>query len=437
MKVTQEPTADRQVVLTIEVDEERMQRALHQAARQLSRRVKIRGFRPGKAPYTVVARAVGQDRLYDHALELLAPQVYKEALDESGIKPYALAPLELIQREPPIFQATIPLPPLVELGDYHAIRMAPQEATVTDEDVEAVLAQIQQNTAQAVPVERPVAENDILTLSLRVSRGDEPAASAGEVLLEQENAIFDMASGSDDLPPDFGAALLGMSKGQEREFTLTYPAHHPHEDLAGQEVTIHVTLHEVKERHLLDIDDELARTVGDFETLDELREQIRANLQTRAEIEARERLSEEVLAAVMAQARVEFPPPLVERELDQMVADLADRLKGRGLTLEKYLEMEGRSEQALREELRIEARERVKRALVLGKVVELEGIQVEPGEVEEEAESIAQRFGERAEAAREVLASAESQRSLTSRLLAQKALRRLVEIATQSPESVD
>lgn len=430
MKVTQEPIADRQVVLTIEVDEERMERALRQAARQLSRRVRIRGFRPGKAPYALVAQAVGEERLYDQALRLLGPQVYEEALAESGIQPYALPPLEVTRRKPPIFQATIPLPPLVELGDYHAIRMTPQEVTVTDEDVDAVLAEIQQDNVQIVPVERPVAANDILTLSLRISQGD-------RVLLERENVVFDMAEGSNDLPPEVGEALLGMERGQERELTLAYPADHPDERLAGRSATIHVTLHEVKERRLPEIDDELAQTVGDFESLDELRERIRANLQTRREIEARERLAEEVLAAVMAQARVEFPPLMVERELDEMIADYADHLERRGLTLEKALEMQGKSEQELRDELRVEARERVRRALVLGKVVEQEGIELEPGEVEEESEAIAQSFGERAEEAREALASEESRRSLTSQLLAQKALRRLVEIATagEEPES--
>ena len=423
MKICQEPIADRQTVLTIEVDEEQMDHALRQAARQLSQRVKIRGFRPGKAPYAVVARAVGEERCRDQALRLLGPRLYKEALAESGIEPYALPPLEVTQRQPPIFQATIPLLPLVEPGDYHAIRVAPQEATVTDEEVDAVLAEIQQDNAQLVPVERAVATDDLLILSLRVRHGD-------QTLLEREKIVFDMAEGSKDLPPEFGEALLGMERGQEREVTLPYPVGHPDERLAGQVATIHVALHEVKERHLPEVDDELAQTVGDFETLDELRERARANLQTRRDLEARERLAEEVLAAVMAQARVEFPPLMVERELDKMIADHADRLRRRGLTLEKALRMEGKREQDLRDDLRAQARERVSQALVLGKVVELEGIELEPSEVEEEAEAIAQGFGRRAKQAREALASEEPRRFLASRLLAQNALRRLVEIAT-------
>lgn len=428
MNINQEPIADRQVVLTIEVDEERMERALRQAARLLSRRVKIRGFRPGKAPYALVARAVGEDNLYEQAMKLLGPKVYEEALAESEIKPYALPPLEVAQRKPPIFRVTLPLLPLAELGDYHAIRMAPQEVTVTNEDEDAILAEIQQDSVQLVPVERPAAAADVLTLSLKVSHED-------QVLLERENLVFDMAKGSADLPPKFGEALLEMERDQEQEFTLTYPADHPDERLAGQAAAIHVTLHEVKERRLPEIDDELARTVGDFESLDELRERIHTNLQTRREFEARERLAEEVLAAVMAQARVEFPPPMVEQELDGMIADQADRLRRGGLTLKKYLEMEGKGEQDLRDEYRVQARERVRRALVLGKVVELEEIELESGEIEEQAEAIAQRFGERAEEARVALATEESRRSLTSQLLGQKALRRLVEIATSGEET--
>lgn len=404
-------------MLTIEVEEGRVQEALHQTARQVSRRLKIPGFRPGKAPYHIVARMVGQEALYDEAIQQLAPKVYEEALTESGVEPFAKAQIEVLQRAPLILKAIVPLRPVVELGNYRQIRIAPEEVTVAEEDVDALLAQLQRENAQVVPVDRPTRMGDEIILDLK-------GTLDGQTVIEAQRETLAMVEEGTDWPPGLVEELVGMAVGQGEEFTLFYPEDYPSEDLAGHEVTFQATVHEVKERCLPEIDDELAKTVGDFETLEELRERIRHNLQARAELEARERLADRVLAAAIEGAKIEYPPILLERESEAMLAEYAARVEQQGFTFEGYLEAQQKSRDDLMNELRPQAEERLKRALLLGKVTEVEGIEVEAAEIDEEIERIAKLYGDEA---------AKSRPSIENRLLAQKALQRLVEIATESP----
>jgi len=427
LKVTEERVGSCQAVLNIEVGEERVEAALRRASQRISRRVQIPGFRRGKAPYRVVLQSFGEEALYDEALEELAPEVYREALADKGIEPFDQASLDVVQLKPLILRITVPLEPIVELGDYRQIRLAPEEVNVEEEEVNALLAQIQKENAQEVPVERPARLGDCLII-------DVEGTVEGEPIIKAEEERFVLTVDTPKPAPSFSEQLVGMRAGQEKEFSLIYPADYSDEKLAGKEVTFRVFLHEVKEIRLPAIDDDLARTVGDFETLDELKEALQEDLRAEAESEAQERFAEKVLAAVIAQAKIEFPPILLEREIDHMVEERVARLRRLGFTLEGYLEMVEKSEEEWREELRPQAEERLKRSLVLGKVAELEGIEVEEAEIEEEIERRTQLLGDRADVARESLSSAPSRRNIALELYGRKALQRLVEIATKGPE---
>jgi len=427
LKVTEERVGSCQAVLNIEVGEERVEAALRRASQRISRRVQIPGFRRGKAPYRVVLQSFGEETIYNEALKELVPEVYREALADREIEPFDQASLDVIQLKPLILRMTVPLEPIVELGDYRQIRLAPEEVNVEEEEVNALLAQIQRENAQEVPVERPAKFGDCLIIDVEGSVDGRP-------IIKAEGERFVPAAGMPNPAPGFSEQLVGMKAGQEKEFSLIYPADYSDESLAGKEGTFRVFLHEVKEIRLPAIDDDLARTVGDFETLDELKERLRESLRAEAESEAQERFAEKVLAAVIAQAKIEFPPILLEREIDHMVEERVARLKRLGFTLEGYLKAIEKSEEEWREELRPQAEERLKRSLVLGKVAELEGIEVEDAEVEEEIERRIQLLGDRADAARESLSLAPSRRNIALELYGRKALQRLVEIATEGPE---
>jgi len=377
LKVIDKVIENCQALLTIEVEPERVQQALQQTARALSRSVRVRGFRPGRAPYVLIARAVGEERLFDQALEQLGPKIYDEALAAEGIEAYAPGHIQVEQRDPLIMKATVPLPPVVELGDYQSIRRTPKPVVVSEEMVDQALADLQHENVEVVPVERPAALGDELLADVR-------STMDGEVLSDQSGVTFTLSDEAlPRVPPGFSAHLVGASAGETRTFTLTYPQDHEDQQLAGQAVTFEVAIHAVKERQLPALDDEFAQTLG-VETLDALREQVRSQLEARLQREADASLRDELLAELIALSRVEFPPQLLEAEVNRMIESRRERLRGAGLTLEKYLEMQGQTLEEFKEGLRPSAREFVVRSLVLTKLVEQENIQLEPGEAERE-----------------------------------------------------
>lgn len=433
MKVTTRDLGNREVELIIEVDEGRIDHAMRAVARRYAREIKIRGFRPGKAPYAVVAQRVGQDQLLQDALEEIGPQVYGDAVEEAGIQPYELRPLEIAGYDPLTLTAAIPLMPTVHLGDYYQIRVDPPAVEVAEEEIDAVLREYQEENAQLVPVDRAAQLDDQVIVDLRIEVD-------GEAEYDRDNVSFVLSpDGFTGVPEDFFEQLVGTEAGHERQFSLRYPDDFADEELAGKVGVFTVHLNDVKERELPEIDDELAQTVGEFDTLEELRDRTREVLLSRAQIEADNELAEAVLAQVLELATVEYPDAALQDEIDDLIAGLEARLKDQGLTLDNYLVMQGLTQDQLREQQRADAERRLKRGSVLGEVVQREGIQVSDEEIGEEIETIAEMYGARSAEARATLSSEKSRRSLHSRLLARKALDRLMEIATrdEKTDSVD
>ena len=430
MKVTTEKVGNCQAILTIEVEEERVKKSLKEGARRISKRTRIRGFRAGRAPYHIVERMVGKEAIFDEALEELSSQVYREALEESKLEPIDRAEMEVVSREPLTLKMTVPLKPEVELGDYQSIRVEPQEAKVEDvedKEVEEVLTALREERGEWVPMEREAQKGDLLTLDVE-GRAD------GERVVGAEEGEYILRLGAEVPVKGFPEMIEGMKPGEEREFTLPYPVIHPNADLAGRKVEFRVRLLGLKGKHLPPLDDEFAKTVGDFESVKELQERVESVLQARAETRERERVAEGVLTAMTEQAKIAYPPAILERELDSMIKDYAQAVARQGFTLPRYLEVVGKSEEELRRELRPQAEERLKKALVFSKFTEKEGIAIKDEEVDREVDEIADSYGDQAEEMKKALLSPEPQRSIRSRLFSQKALERLVEIGTATHE---
>jgi len=423
LKVTAERLENCQVELTIEVDEERVEQELRRVAQRISKQKRIPGFRPGKAPYDVVLRLFGKKALLGEALEDLTQAVFKEATEQEDIEPFAQTELVDVQFEPMVLKMMVPVAPIVELGDYRQLRLAPPEVTVSDEEVEAALKRIQAQHSQWQPVERPAQLDDQVIVDIE-------STVEGEVVLSnQERALLLKAESLYPLP-GFSEQIVGMVIGEDREFDLIYPESLANEKLAGKEGHFKVHLHDLKELVLPELNDDLAKTVGDFETFDDLKAKVREGLQAEAEREAENRFSSEVLTATVERARIEFPPVLIERELDGLLEKQERVLRQReSLTLDNWLEINKKSKEEHRDELRPRAVERLKWGLALGKVVELESITVEEEEVEAQIERMSSSFGEQADKARDVFSSPDNMRSIASDLLTSKALQRLMAIA--------
>lgn len=414
MRITTETLPQRQVALTIEVDPERVERAMRQVARRFAERYDIPGFRRGKAPYEVVVRTFGREVIFEEAVEVLSQEVYREALDQLGLDPYGPGRLERVDPEPLTFRVIVPLKPEIRLGDYRSLRLPYEPPEPTEEEVMAVLERLRRDNAIIEPLSEGAVEPGMMvTVALRATDAE------GNTVLEDEVSFV---LGQEE-PPLKGLEerITGMALNETRTFEL------PHPEDAGRVLRVEATITGLSRYLLPDLDDALAQTVGDFETLEELKEKIRQDLAAHKRRQYDAEYAERVLETLVDQAAVEFPPQMLEEEIDEMVEDLERLLRRRGGDLETYLKERNQTLEALREELRPQAERRIRRGLVLYQLAQEEGLSVPEEAVETETAALRQRIQVSEEAWKRL--ESEVSASIRSRLLARQVLERLVAIA--------
>jgi trigger factor len=378
LKIETERLENCQMALTIEVDEERTRRALRDVTRRISRQAKIPGFRPGKAPYHIVARMFGKDLLYQEVVDELGNAVYEEALEETGLEPFGQAQLTDYETDPLVLKMVVPLAPVVELGDYQQMRLEAEEETVTEEKINEALGRIQERNAFWQPVKRPAQWDDLAIVDIE-------GTVKGETIIGNKGRELVLETDSPNPLPGFSEQLLGMAINEEREFTLTYPEESENKELAGQPAHFKVHLEDLKEKVLPDIDDDLARTVGSYETLEDLKAELSRELQAQAEQEFTNR----ALTALVEMSEIEFPPTMLEKDTDDWLEEFDQSLRRQGLSLENYLQMRKLSEEEFRQEISPQVEERLKRSLALSRLIELEGLEDESNGVGEALERLA------------------------------------------------
>lgn len=418
LKITREPAGMRVVRLTVEVPEERMQQQMHRTARAIAQRADIPGFRKGKAPYPVILQRFGEEVIRHEAAEDMTQDIYREALEREDITPYDRGNLENVQMEPLRFTFTVPLMPLVELGDYRSVRLPPPTVEVTPDEVASVLKQLQQDNAILEPAEgRPARAGDSVRITAE-GRNDD-----GEVFLADENAEV-VLDPEDDYPaPGFYQAIEGMTVGEKRTFRLKMPDGKPVE-----EAEFTVELHGVFNRTLPNIDDDLARTVGKFDSLEALKQNIEETIRSQKRRQADEAYNEQVINAVVEQATVEYPPDMIEEELDRIQEQFAERVRrDYRMNLDDFLKVMGKSEQEWRDTMRPRAEERVRRSLVLIRLLAEEGIEASEEEIEQRIARISAAWGDKADKVRAQLA--QDRKTVINDILVEKLVARLVTIA--------
>ena len=423
MKVTSQLLENRQATLTVEVDEERVQQALRQTAKRISGQVNIPGFRKGKAPYNVVVRAVGEDRLYQEMLDNLGEQFYREALEESQLDPYGPGQLNDIKLKPLVLNFTVPLHPTVELGDYRSLRVPFTAPETQEAAVEQVLTSLQERNAMMEPAgEGPVELNQIAIVTI------EGADENAKTIIHEHDVNLLVAETTDFPFPGFVQHILGMKVGEEKSFEMTVPESAGDAELTGKTVAFHVKLEDLKMRRIPALDDALAQTVGEYETLDALRAAVRDDLQKQATQEAESKYGDECLQKLVEQARIEFPSDMVEKELDGLLERTEQRLKDQKMNLDEFLNIKKQSREEYRNELRPRAESNVRRALALGALAEAERLKISTDEVTQQIGWLASRYGDRATDVEEALSSDEGKRTLGINLLTDKVYARLVSI---------
>lgn len=424
MKVTREKTEDHQVFLTIEMAPEEIEQASQTTYRRLVQRVNVPGFRKGKAPRPLLVRHVGGDAFLSDVIEDAVPEAYEKALAEQELDAVARPQIELVERDPVIFKAVVPLRPVVRLGDYHKTRLKPEKIDVTEERVDAVVDELRQQWSTWETVERAVAFSDVASMDLE-------STIDGEPFVNQQGAQYRVTGGSSAPAPGFAEEIVGMKASQEKEFTLLFPDDDPRTEVAGKEATFKVTVTAVKEEKLPEVTDEFAAQVdAELKTVDEMRGRIREDLIKRAEERSRGDFEDKVIDAAVELSEVDYPPVLVESEIHRMMDDQAERLRMQGLTLEQFLRGTGKTEEEFHEELHPIAEKRLVRGLVLGKVAEDEEMLITDADIDAEiAEMLKDSADERKAELRAALDTLQTRESIGQRLLSRKTVGRLTDIA--------
>ena len=421
MKVSAEPVENSQVTLNIEMEPVEIEKYIEGAYNRLVRKVSVPGFRKGKAPRDVLERHIGKDALFQEALEDLIPETYKEALEEQKIEPIAQPQFEMIQTEPLIFKAVVPLKPTIKLGDYTGIRVESKPVKIKKKDIDTTIEQLQHQQAILSPVDRPVQFDDIVTIDVGGERD-------GESFSIRKDVVYEITREARLPLPGFAEKLEGMGKGEEKSFVLYYPPDYEMKELAGKDHAFKVTVTEIKEKKLPEVDDELAKTLGK-EDLASLREQIASNLKAGAEERARLEMEQKAVDAAVELCEVEYPPALVDREIDRLLSEEARQFT-EGITgLENYLKTINKTMDDHKEELRPMAARRVVRSLVLGKIAEDEKIEVDDSEIDAEIERMLKDADKEAEEMRKFFSLPQARESLKQFLVGRKTIERLVQIA--------
>ena len=421
MKVTLERLPESRVQLEIEVEPDRLERSLDAAYKRLVPTLRIPGFRPGKAPRRIVEQMVGRDRLIHEALDALVPAAYTEALESEEVDAVDQPELEILETEPVRFKATVPVRPTVTLGDYESIRIAPEPVEVTDEMFDEQMEMIRRRFATIAPVERGAEWDDILTADIQ-------GTVDGAPFVQDEDVEFPLREGQRLLLPDLAEEFLGMEAESEKTVELPVPEDFP-EQVANKTASITLTVKAVKEEELPDEDDDLAQQVNaeEFETIDDLRERVRNDLQETLQRQADEAYRLKVVDELVGLSEIEYPQVLLDREIDELIRE------AHGSDVRAYqahLAQIGKTTDEFREMYREPAQERLFRSLVLGELTSAEGIEVTDAEVDEQLEKMLEPLGEQAESMRTMFESDRGSASIRNTLLTDKTLARLQEIAT-------
>ena len=407
LKIQTEQDDKRQLLLTIEVPEERVEKQMRETARKLAKDINIPGFRKGKVPYPVLLKRVGRDALRTEAVEDMLQAVFTEAIDEIDPEMYAPANFDDMAMEPLVLKFTIPLTPEVILGSYRELRKEIEPVAIAAEAVDEALERIQTRHQTLEDVERPVEAGDMVTLSgkgellpteeaeskeaaeAEAEEGAQEGATAESDTASEDNVIFNTESVEFIMDAKqlfwgqtFVDNVVGLSAGDEKTFTITFPEDFEEEELAGREASFTVNVLNVRSRNLPLLDDELAKLEGTFETLDELRDSIQKELQTNAEGEAKNTLIESMIDDLLTDATLVYPPAAVESEIDGMVQNFKNQVTRAGWTWDDFLKLQNTSEEKLRENFREGAETQLKRQLVLRQFIFDEKLRINDEDIE-------------------------------------------------------
>ena len=435
MRITQGEIVDLQTVLHIELEDEEVRPYIDIGYQKVKPLISYPGFRKGRVPRHIALQMLGRETLLNEVLDTMLPEITGRAIAEQEIEPGGMPEMEVIDLDPVTFTATVPLRPEIELGDYKDIRVDVEQAEVDEEDVEERLEQLRGSMSSWEPVERPVAMGDMVTMTAT-------GTVEGDTILDETDTVYLLVEDADRPFPGFAEALVGAEIDTPSEFDLTVADDFPVDEFAGQQVQVSVTVSDIKERILPELDDEFAKGIGEgYDSLEALREQIVEELNSEAENAVTEELRESAVNSLIEGATATIAPVIIQHEVNYMLNEQAQTLARINIRMDDYMRSIGSSEAELREQMREQAEMRIIRAVALEKLGEAEDIAVEDEEVDERIQTIIEMNRQENPEGMETPEITDDMRANIRRMMhSQKVMERLVEIAkgeaTDAEESV-
>src|SRR6056297_256800 len=376
------------VSLKVTVSDEAFKKAIQKAYLKNRGRFNIPGFRKGKAPQKVIELQYGVGVFYDDAINEAFPVEYEKAIEELGWDPVDRPEVDieaLEPGEPVVFTVDVTVKPEVVLGDYNSIEVEKVSSEVKDEDLDAEMEKSREMNARLISVEEEAKEGDTAIIDYEGFVGDE-AFEGGK----DENHSLEL--GSNQFIPGFEEQLVGCKAGEEKEVKIVFPEEYHSEELAGAEAVFKVHVKEIKRKELPEMDDELAKDISEFDTLEELRADTKAKLEEEAKKRAESEIRNKVVEEAVSISEIDIPEIMIENEIDSMIKDFEYQLRYQGLDLDKYYEITKSGEKDLREQMKEDAEKKVRTALTIEAISQKEAVEASEEEIETEMEKIAEQY---------------------------------------------
>ena len=389
MKASWEKIDSNRVMLTVEVDEDRVADSLHKSFTKVSKKVNVPGFRKGRVPRVVFEARFGVESLYHDAIDILLPEVYEEAVKHTEISPVDRPDVDVEQfmkGKPFKFTAKVTVKPEVKLAEYKGIEVAMPSFSVTEEQVNAELERLQQRHAELVVVEEAAALKGDITVIDFEGFVDEKPFEGGK------GDQYSLELGSNAFIPGFEEQLIGMHTGDTKNVEVTFPESYHATELAGKEAVFKVKVKEIKRKKLPQLDDEFAKDVSEFDTFEQYVSSVKQQLTEEEKKKANERYRRDVVNKVTEGAEIDIPPAMIDSEVQRMMRELDGRLNSQGMNLDTFLSISGKSSTDMQEEMKDEAVQRVRNSLVLEQVAKEQNIEVTEKDMTNKMEQMSKAY---------------------------------------------
>jgi trigger factor len=423
VKVTQDKIEARQAYLTIEMEPAEVEEGMKKAYNRLVQKANIPGFRKGKVPRPILEQYLGKEAMMEETIEQMVPEAFEKAAKEKELKPIARPEVQVEKMEPVTYKMVIPLEPTIKLGDYHALKIAPESVELKEEDIDKAIEDLRHQHSEWQDVDRQVNGRDKIILDIESSVGAQP-------YINQKDAEFEVIKDSEFPMKGFSEELIGMKKGETKEFKLSFPEDYGRPELAGKEASFKVTVKEIKQEILSEVNDEFAQKVNaEFKTVEDLKKKVTADLKNAAEQNAIRVSQQKILDAVVGQSEVEFPPIMEEEELDNLISSEMRRWQIDEKGMDQYLQSINKTPEQFREELRPSAVRSLKQSLVLTEVAKSENIKIDEEDLTKELSIMTKSIPEQnREQFMKLFSSPRSQASMAAAIATRKTIAKLEEL---------